>query len=60
MFEIWLKTVELEGIKSPPKINDIVAIVAAVYNFLLELMMIFLFLTGTGVFVDILNCLHMA
>ena len=53
MFEIWLKTDELEGIKNPPpKIDDIC-------SFLAELMMIWMFLTGAGVLHDVLDGLHM-
>ena len=30
MFKIWLKSVEVEGIKNPLKVNDIAGVVAGV------------------------------
>ena len=53
MVKIWLKSVEFKGIKNPP------LRFMTFLEFLLVLMLILMFLTGSGVLGDVLDGLHM-
>ena len=56
MFKIWLKSNEFEGIKNPLALP---LRLMTFIDFWLELMMIWMFLTGAGVLDDVLDGLHM-
>ena len=53
MFKIWLKSNDFYSIKNPPQRS------MTFVDFWLELMIIFMFLTGNGVLDDVLDGLHL-